>query len=512
MKNICVIYYYDSNKNSYKEEYESAYLAAYLKDFGFVKLHMRTQDFSDIAKDMYNYIFIKLYNHNCISLFLNDLDKLLSPDTRVFLYGQYAQDNFQDLLNEITFIDGIIMEDLESTCNEILHNNDIENTKGIVYKTDEDIIRTKKPLMVNIDDLPMADRRISVLLNQNFVEVMFSKGCMYNCSYCSLGNTKKLQFKSKEKIIEELEFISKILGIKKITFKDLSFEDRNIHSKNNELREIAQFIIDRTINIDYSVHFRSNSFSENDLPTLLLLRTSGLTSCLVGIESFLEKDLLIYNKGISVENNINFIKLLRKAHIDPSCSFIFINPWSTIDDLIKNIDISHSLLLLAFLPPALNVLRVEKRTPIYLELLKSNMLLENGSKIITKYEDQSIEIVATVFNEQYSNKVFWKTYYCIKKLQLLKNELAFKYDNRTFLDPYLSEEINTVLKEVNDINRRDLLDVVNFASKSNLEYARKTILQNYYSFANKYKDKIISLNTKLYKEIEVNRLYEDRKE
>ena len=81
---------------------------------------------------------------------------------------------------------------------------------------------------------------------------------------------------------------------------------------------------------------------------------------LLGVESFVESDLRLYNKTYQVSDIIDTIQLCRQNLIYPICSFIFLNPYTKLSDFEYNLGECNRLHLLDFLPASLNVLRPEK--------------------------------------------------------------------------------------------------------------------------------------------------------
>ena len=68
----------------------------------------------------------------------------------------------------------------------------------------------------------------SVINNQMFEKygspkatmVYFSRGCFYRCSYCVYNVPNSLQVKSKERMLEEINYLKEIYGVEAILLKD----------------------------------------------------------------------------------------------------------------------------------------------------------------------------------------------------------------------------------------------------------------------------------------------------
>ena len=170
---------------------------------------------------------------------------------------------------------------------------------------------------------------------------------------------------------------------------------------------MAEKIIENNLNIKYDVNFRIGTFSSQNTEDVLLfrlLRKSGLVRILLGVESFVESDLRLYNKTYQVSDIIDAIQLCRQNLIYPICSFIFLNPYTKLSDFEYNLGECNRLHLLDFLPASLNVLRPEKESLLYKRLLKDKMLIEGANDIKIIWSDKRIKILADLFQNFYNHK------------------------------------------------------------------------------------------------------------
>jgi len=328
--------------------------------------------------------------------------------------------------------------------------------------------------------------------------------------------TYENRFKSIDSSVDELEYLNKGLNIKNITIKDLSFEDRNIISKKNELEIFANEIINRKLDIRYAVHFRANYSKHCDEKTLEKLRISGLNDCLVGIESFVEKELEFFGKGVTTKENQKFIELLRKHNIEPSCSFMFINPLSTFESVLQNVGVAHHLNLTYFLPPMLNILIVHKNTLIYDELKKLELIdinpSQNNSYIVNlKYRNKRIKLLSDIFHENFSNKKIWDLTHPVKLLSADYMNFLGKFNGRLFFNNNLKQEIVCLLKKICKYNYEFLLGVIKNCEEDKYSEAKKLFEKYQIDFSKNFKKEVINVRISLIKEFKANEIFESRK-
>jgi len=105
----------------------------------------------------------------------------------------------------------------------LVRNEELSNIPGVFYKKDEKIIRgPPAEVIMDLDSLPYPNRDLvykysygavqnDIKLGKGKVtEIMISRGCPYNCRFCTnKAITKKYRTRSAENVIEEIKLISK---------------------------------------------------------------------------------------------------------------------------------------------------------------------------------------------------------------------------------------------------------------------------------------------------------------
>jgi len=64
----------------------------------------------------------------------------------------------------------------------------------------------------------------------------------------------------------------------------------------------------------------------------------------VGVESLSEEALKVFNKGVSVEQILQAMDVLRELGINCKFGFIFFHPWTTINEIKTNISQLKSII------------------------------------------------------------------------------------------------------------------------------------------------------------------------
>jgi Radical SAM superfamily len=181
----------------------------------------------------------------------------------------------------------------------------------------------------HIDELPLPDW--SVFEGNPPKAIMTSRGCPYNCQFCSSRNFwKNTQFKSPEKIIEEAQMV-KDLGAEFVpVFDDLFVADKKRLRQAVELVNVAGLDT-----LQYWCQVRCNLV---DLETIRLLKAMNVRRVQFGAESGSDRVLSLMNKRATVEENQRAVDLLYDQGIPPEMTLILGYPGESEKDLELTVD------------------------------------------------------------------------------------------------------------------------------------------------------------------------------
>jgi magnesium-protoporphyrin IX monomethyl ester (oxidative) cyclase len=116
---------------------------------------------------------------------------------------------------------------------------------------------------------------------QPFLPVVTSRGCPFECVFCSINNLwgRVYRKRSPENVLSELDYLKGKFGVKEILF-----EDDNLTLDNSRAKRIFQGMIDRGLDMVWST---PNGLAAQTLDdqTLELMKKSGCYSISIGVES-----------------------------------------------------------------------------------------------------------------------------------------------------------------------------------------------------------------------------------
>lgn len=220
-----------------------------------------------------------------------------------------------------------------------------EKVPGFWVKHDGKIIRNPcAPVIESLDRLPFPDRELfkyetlSTVVSDGVAEFKASRGCPYDCTYCSNHAQKKIygnpanyvRFKSVEYFLCEIE---EVLS-RHPMIKQLFFDDDIFTLKRKWIEEFINKYPAR-IGLPYGCQIRPNLVKED---IVRMLAESGCKLIHIGLESgasLVRNEVL--NRNISDEMQIEAFRLLKKYNLTVLTYNMVGIPYETMDDVLSTI-------------------------------------------------------------------------------------------------------------------------------------------------------------------------------
>ena len=213
--------------------------------------------------------------------------------------------------------------------------HELTEVPGIGYQNDGLISFTAKPPMISPDQMDHIPFPAREFFEPSFYPVMSittSRGCPYNCNYCSATQywERKVRFHSVEYVEQELEQISS-LGYNYICFEDATFSVNITRAK-----QICERMIE-----NYKLH--SLTWSCETLPDRIredLLQSFEASKCILinlGVESASEKVLKAANRTVPLDKLRSGIQMIQETGIPLQVLMIFGLPGENVDTVRETI-------------------------------------------------------------------------------------------------------------------------------------------------------------------------------
>lgn len=221
---------------------------------------------------------------------------------------------------------------------------DYSRVPNLIWKNkDKTIINNPAPLIIKLDNLPFPDYesfRIKEYpcFNEKIIPIITSRGCPYNCTYCSVRLSMGQCFRprSPKNVINELKYWYK----KGYTSFDIN--DDCFTLDINRAQNICDLIIKNKLKIKFQLY---NGIRVNNI-TLKLLKKFKKAGCYFiayGCESGSQKTLNRIKKNITLDQVRQAVKFTNQANIKHAVNFIIGHPNETYNDALKTLKFAQSL-------------------------------------------------------------------------------------------------------------------------------------------------------------------------
>ncbi|MFA4907172.1 MAG: radical SAM protein [archaeon] len=219
-----------------------------------------------------------------------------------------------------------------------------KSVKGITFRDKDGKIRSNPdmPFIENLDEIPfVADvyKRNLNIRNYFYPSVLFpevtiitGRGCPNYCTYCVIPQTlngHRYRTRSVQNLADEFEWIKKNMP----EVRDVMIEDDTFTADKKRVREFAEEIKRRGLNITYTINARADV----DYETLKALKASGCRLMCVGFESADQQILNNIKKGTVVERIKTFREDAKKAGVLIHGCFMLGNKGETKETIEKTV-------------------------------------------------------------------------------------------------------------------------------------------------------------------------------
>ncbi len=271
------------------------------------------------------------------------------PNMTIALGGNHSTIYKKRCLKECPEADLIMFGECEITAVEVVNalanKKSLAGIKGIVYRKGKTFVQTEeRPQIKDLDSLPFPARDLIDITDYTpameqykrkpVTNVMTSRGCPFQCSFCTSRNTG-MRLRSPANVLVELKELVEKYGVKEVAFWDDTFT-----LNQARIRELCQLIKDNHLNIIWSAHSRANTLT---LETAQAMKDAGCWKIFFGIESLVQKNLDTIKKGITVQQAFDAIKITKQVGIESECSFMFGIPGETYEEAITTINLIKKL-------------------------------------------------------------------------------------------------------------------------------------------------------------------------
>jgi anaerobic magnesium-protoporphyrin IX monomethyl ester cyclase len=269
----------------------------------------------------------------------------IDPETKIVFGGIHATTLPEEVLDHEC--DYVVVGEGEYAFKDLVRQIKREkiepqNLRGVAYReASGKTIYTSSPWRdwVDINELPMFPYDMLDVTKYDFGFILTSRGCPFDCIYCSQRAISKRVFRymKTEKVIEELDYLVNGLKIPNITF----FDDYFTPNRKRVL-ELCEAMREKGFHktCSFGVQTRADSVDQELLGEM---RAAGFNSIMFGTETASEEVMTNIYKEQTVADNATAIKEATKAGFNVETTYIYGLPGETFDARVEALRFSRKM-------------------------------------------------------------------------------------------------------------------------------------------------------------------------
>jgi radical SAM superfamily enzyme YgiQ (UPF0313 family) len=335
---------------------ELAYIASYLASYGhkvsLIDAHALGLNFNDLKAiieredpDMVGMttdspIFSFIYSLYSRVLEAIRLVKSIRPAIKTCLIGYHPTILPQEVLAEDSVDYAIIGEPeitIKELCDCLEFGKNLKDICGLGFKVgQEQIINKPREMIANLDILPMPSYNLLPMDKYRFasdtpvpvkgVAIRASRGCAYNCYFCSAVGFWKNQVgtHSPEYVISMMNYL-----YEHYQFRRFQFHDDNFGINWEWIMRFCRRLLENRYKYEWECYSRFDLLDEQ---ALMMMKKAGCRMISLGVE-FGSDEILRKVKGLTKQKIEAGIALLRKTKLKSRLFFMIGPPAKTKEDI-----------------------------------------------------------------------------------------------------------------------------------------------------------------------------------
>lgn len=279
-----------------------------------------------------------------IAKIIIDIFRNYDKEIPIIVGGLHAT-YFDEYVLKATSVDFVIRGEGERTLPKLLkmlgNFNELYKLKGISYKgSDGQIIRNPDIELIDektLNSLPGPD--FSLLPNgvYNALPLETSRGCKYNCIFCSVTHKKSWRCISTESVINRVNSVKEIVNERIIGGSHIYFVDDCFSANKERAIDILNTLDNLNLNLKFGIECRVTDLLSNELYEQIPKHLLAFMQ--IGVECGYDEGLHLVRKGITVNQVEDCCKLISNTMSKDVSFFSFIIgfPWESKEQIKKTV-------------------------------------------------------------------------------------------------------------------------------------------------------------------------------
>ena len=253
------------------------------------------------------------------------------PDRTLILGGVGSKSVEDKILRRFGWIDIICRGEAERTGPELLHalaeSADLSQVNGLSFRSNGSVVHSPdRERIHDLDSIPFpAFDKIDLGLYAGF-GMMTSRGCPYQCTFCSVAPVWNLESysRSPRNIVDEMKLLNERAGVDLFLFQDEFFI-----SGKKQIMEFCRELQREELNVEFKAFGRVNLVDREMMRTLA---DSGCIELRFGIESGSDKILSEIKKGFTCSDVLDVVPAAIEMFPRVDAFYVWGFPFETMED------------------------------------------------------------------------------------------------------------------------------------------------------------------------------------
>ena len=223
-------------------------------------------------------------------------------------------------------------------------NRDYSKILGLIWRKYDKKIKSSKiienpdrPWITDLDKIPFPkytkfEFQKYICYNDRYIRINTSRGCPYQCIFCSVKFVTGNQFRARspKNLLEEIHYWYDH------GFKTFEFVDDNFTLNKKRVIEFCNLLRNENLKITFNL-FGGVRVDRVDKELLITMKKCGLNKIIYGVETTNEQVLKNMKKAITLQQIKNTFKLTRELLIPFGAFFSIGHPGQTYKDVIEDL-------------------------------------------------------------------------------------------------------------------------------------------------------------------------------
>lgn len=277
--------------------------------------------------------------------------KIFGSSIKIVIGGLHPSYFYKHVINNLE-IDFVMRGEGEVTLPQLMRaleeNNGFENIQGLVSKTfAASEVNKIVPIIDNdiFKKLPLPAYDLMPDKVYNVLPVETSRGCQFNCAFCSVPHRNHWRGFDEAVVIERAEKIIKTY-IHKFRTKQIFMTDDCLTADFDRASNIMNKLMEIDKELVFMIETRATDWLKGDISKAIdVFSKPNIGRLAFGIECGYNEGLRRISKGLTIELLEDTLQILEKNNMLRKTFFSFIVgfPWESMDECLKTVDFAANL-------------------------------------------------------------------------------------------------------------------------------------------------------------------------